>query len=91
MINIRTRIHDNFSVEFKESFVVTQQRKNDFAVNTWIFVPNSLDIHPDSYSKEQFYRDVKSNVSANPVYLLRDIAGRCRAFDLSARGNERDG
>ncbi|NLX41649.1 MAG: hypothetical protein GXY75_07155 [Bacteroidales bacterium] len=77
MINIRTRIHDNFSVEFKESFVVdAQQRKNDFAVNTWIFVPNSLDIHPDSYSKEQFYRDVKSNVRLKtPVYLLRDIAG----------------
>lgn len=77
MINIRTRIHDNYSVEFKESFVVDAgYRKNDFAVNTWIFVPNSLDIHPDSYSKEQFYRDVKSNVRLKtPVYLLRDIAG----------------
>jgi hypothetical protein len=55
MINIRTRIHDNISVEFKESFVVDAgQRKNDFAVNTWIFVPNSLDINPESYSKGSF-------------------------------------
>lgn len=47
---------------------------NDFAVNTWIFVPNSLDINDQTYSKSQFYRDVKSNVRLiTPIFLLREI------------------
>lgn len=77
MIEIKTKIHDNFSLEIKESFVVRPNvRDNHFAVNTWIFVPNSLDINPQTYGKDQFYRDVKSNVRLiTPVFLLRDIAG----------------
>lgn len=75
MIEIKTKIHDKFSIEFKESFVVRRKVKdNHFAINTWLFVPNSLDINPQSYGKEQFYRDVKSNVRLiTPVFLLRDI------------------
>lgn len=77
MIEIKTKIHDQFSIEFKEGFVVRKDvRKNNFAVNTWIFLPNSLDINPQTYGKDQFYRDVKSNVRMiTPVFLLRDIAG----------------
>jgi len=75
MIEIKTKVHDNFSIEFKESFVVRQKEKdNNFAVNTWLFVPNSLDINPQTYGKDQFYRDVKSNVRLiTPVFILRDI------------------
>ena len=41
----------------------------------WIFVTNSLDINPSTYSKANFYRDVKSNVRLiTPRYLMRDIA-----------------
>lgn len=43
-------------------FVADGERGNDFAINTWIFLPNSLDINPATYGKEDFYRDVKSNV-----------------------------
>ncbi|MDD2595661.1 MAG: hypothetical protein PHD11_07615 [Bacteroidales bacterium] len=77
MIEIKTKIHDSFSVEFKESFVVgSKEKDNNFAVNTWIFVPNSLDINPQTYGKDQFYRDVKSNVRLiTPVYIMRDIVG----------------
>lgn len=75
MIELKTKIHDNFSLEIKESFVVRPHvRDNNFAVNTWLFVPNSLDINPQTYGKDQFYRDVKSNVRLiTPVFLLRDI------------------
>ncbi len=77
MIEIKTKIHDNYSIEFKESFVVNSSEKSsNFAVNTWIFVPNSLDINPQTYGKDQFYRDVKSNVRMiTPVFILRDIVG----------------
>lgn len=75
MIDIKVRIHDRFSVEFKVGFVVRRKLKeNDFAINTWIFVPNSLDINPITYNKQQFYRDVKSNVRLiTPKFLLREI------------------
>ncbi len=77
MIEIQAKIHDKFSVEFKVGFVTRRKvKENDFVMNTWIFVPNSLDINPVTYSKSQFYRDVKSNVRLiTPVFLLRDIAG----------------
>ncbi|MBO7233106.1 MAG: hypothetical protein J6V16_08145, partial [Bacteroidales bacterium] len=76
MIDIAAKIHDKFSIEFKESYVVNPELKNNqFSVNTWIFMPNSLDINPDTYGKKQFYRDVKSNVRLiTPSYLLREMA-----------------
>lgn len=76
MISIQAKKHDNFSVEFKFGFNCHEDGvKDKFSVNTWIFVPNSLDINPENYGKTQFYRDIKSNVRLiTPVYLLRDIA-----------------
>ena len=76
MISIQAKKHDNFSVEFKFGFNCTEDGvRDDFSVNAWIFVPNSLDINPENYGKKQFYRDIKSNVRLiTPVYLLRDIA-----------------
>lgn len=75
MIDIKTKIHDRFSIEFKVGFVTRRkQRMNDFSVYMWIFVPNSLDINPSTYPKSKFYRDVKSNVRLiTPKYLLREI------------------
>ncbi len=75
MVEILVRIHDKFSVEMKIGFAVKRKTIiNDFAVNTWLFVPNSLDINDQTYSKSQFYRDVKSNVRLiTPIFLLREI------------------
>ena len=76
MISIQAKKHDNFSVEFKFGFNSDEGSvRDDFSVNAWIFVPNSLDINSENYGKKQFYRDVKSNVRLiTPVYLLREIA-----------------
>lgn len=76
MISIQAKKHDNFSVEFKFGFNIKEDGlRNDFSINAWIFVPNSLDINPENYGKKQFYRDIKSNVRLiTPVYLMRDIA-----------------
>ena len=76
MLSIQAKKHDNFSVEFKFGFNCTPDGVvDDFSVNAWMFVPNSLDINPENYGKKQFYRDVKSNVRLiTPVYLLRDMA-----------------
>lgn len=76
MIYIQAKKHDNFSIEFKFGFNIKEKgSREDFSVNAWIFVPNSLDINPENYGKKQFYRDIKSNVRLiTPVYLMRDIA-----------------
>ena len=76
MITIQAKKHDNFSLEFKCGFNCKEDgARDDFSVNAWIFVPNSLDINPENYGKKQFYRDIKSNVRLmTPVYLLREIA-----------------
>ena len=76
MIEIQAKQHDNFSVEFKFGYNCKKDGEKDkFSVNTWIFVPNSLDINPENYGKEHFYRDIKSNVRLiTPSYLLQDIA-----------------
>ena len=76
MININAKKHDNFSVEFKFGFNCTEDGvPDDFSVNTWMFVPNSLGVNSESYGKTQFYRDVKSNIRLiTPMYSLSDIA-----------------
>ena len=76
MIDIQVNIHDKFSVEFKIGFITNQKPEdiNEFKINTWIFVPNSLDINRSTYSKELFYKDVKTNIRLiTPIYSLEEI------------------
>ena len=52
MVSVHAKKHDNFSVEFKFSFEASDALKeNDFAVNSWIFVPGSVGISPETYGK----------------------------------------
>ncbi len=79
MIDLETKIHDKFTLEFKVGFnTETTERKTkyrDYVMNTWIFVPNSLDINAAKYSKEDFYRDLKSGVRLiTPSYSLHELA-----------------
>lgn len=93
MIEVKTRIHDRYSLEFKMGFVADTQ-KSDFTVGMWIFVPASLDITPVTFTKTEFYRCVKSNVRLiTPRFALGNIVGG-EAFPLksvrSADESERD-
>lgn len=76
MISIQAKKHDNFSVEFKFGMNCTIDGvADDFVINAWMFVPNSLDVTPENYGKDQFYRDIKSNVRLiTPVFSLSDLA-----------------
>ena len=52
MIDVETKIHDKFSIEFKIWFSGQESsKKNDFSLNSWIFVPNSLDVNKNTYDK----------------------------------------
>lgn len=89
MITIHAKKHDNFSVEFKFGFEGNHEEvgRHEFVVNSWIFVPNSLDINPQTYGKDQFYRDIKSNVRLiTPVYLLRELAEPASLPFVTLRG-----
>ena len=79
MIDLTTKIHDKFTLEFKVGFNTEKADKSlkvsDFVINSWIFVPNSLDINATKYSKENFYRDLKSDVRLiTPEYDLHAFA-----------------
>jgi hypothetical protein len=82
MIDTEVKVHDNFSLEFKIGFIPDKDNLKDvnqFRINSWIFVPNSLDINRSTYKKTDFYRDVKTNIRLiTPVYSLEEIlkAGR---------------
>ena len=75
MIDLETKIHDKFTLEFKVGFnTETAERKTkfrDYVMNTWIFVPNSLDINAAKYSKEDFYRDLP-RLSRNKAITCSD-------------------
>lgn len=76
MIDIQVNIHDKFSLEFKVGFHARRKVKsNDFIMNTWIFIPDSLDVNSLTYPREHFYRDVRDNIRLiTPIFLMRDIA-----------------
>ena len=75
MIDIQTKIHDQFSIEFKVGFSGTEGVKVDhFDVNSWIFIPNGLNINKQTYTKDRFYSDMKSNVRLlTPAFTLRQM------------------
>ena len=75
MIEIQTKIHDKFSVEFKVGFSGRDDAKMDyFDVNSWIFIPNGLYINKNTYSKDRFYTDMKSNIRLiTPSFTLRQM------------------
>ena len=77
MIETHVKIHDKFSFEFKISFISDEAVTDDneeFSVNVWLFIPNGLEINPDTYSKEDFYKDVSSNIRfITPNFSLSGI------------------
>ncbi len=77
MIEEQVKVHDKFSLEIKLGFLAGDENINEFSVSTWLFIPNSLDINRWNYSKQNFYRDLKSNIRLiTPVYTLQEIAER---------------
>lgn len=91
MIEIGTKIHDRYSVEFKVGFVTNEESpKDDFLLGMWIFVPASLDMSPSTFTKTAFYRDFKSNVRLiTPRFPLSSIV-RGKAIPLSRVKNATD-
>lgn len=75
MITIQTEIHDKLSIEFKIGYHNGDELEiNEFSLNTWIFVPHSLDINPLTYSQSDFYRDLRTQTRLiTPIFSLCEI------------------
>ena len=63
MIFIKPKIHDSNTLEFKVGFVPQDGvTYNDFSMNTWIFIPEVLDVNKHTYTKDTFYCDILSHL-----------------------------
>ena len=90
MIDITTKLHDKLSVEFKLGFSADGSATGeDSLIGMWIFVPDSLDINPSTFTKADFYRHLKSNVRLiTPRYSLEEITEGPLSNVLEAAGTE---
>ena len=75
MISIKPKIHDSNTLEFKVGFLPNDGKNHDdFYMNTWIFIPERLDVNKHTYSKEAFYCDTISYLRLiTPRYELREL------------------
>ena len=75
MIDIKPKIHDSNTLEFKVGFLPNDGKTyDDFYMNTWIFIPERLDVNKHTYSKDTFYCDTLSYLRLiTPRYELREL------------------
>ena len=75
MIQIKPKIHDSNTLEFKVGYKPNDGATyNDFYMNTWIFIPEVLDVNRHTYSKDTFYNDTLSYLRLiTPNYRLREL------------------
>ena len=79
MIVHQVKRHDRYQVEMKLTYPVIQDvRRSDYTVDTFLFLPSALDIHPGTYSSDDFFHDLKTNIRLRmPACSLHDLKGSC--------------
>lgn len=75
MILDKVKIHDKYSFEIKCNYpLIKNQKATFYRINTFLFLPNSLDINRVTYKKKDFYNDLKTYIRLKkPVYLMRNL------------------
>ncbi len=69
--------HDRYHIEtvFTYPWEPDGNRRKVYMVETFFFLPDNLDVNPDCYSKEDFYRSMKQYLRLKtPAVLLKAIA-----------------
>ena len=55
--------HDKYQLEMKFTYPLnTELAQNEYHVDTYIFLPNSLGISSTTYSKQDFYSDLQEYI-----------------------------
>jgi hypothetical protein len=66
--------HDKYQFEIKLDYELLKGKKTAYQISTYIFVPHSLGINKNSYSKTDFYRDIQNYIRLKtPTFILRDF------------------
>ncbi len=68
-------IHDRFQFEMKLNYKPEGEKSfTRYDLAAWIFIPGSLDINRRTYSKEDFYNDIKTHIRfKTPTVPLRNV------------------
>lgn len=75
MIDENIKIHDQYSFELKLGYSPKKKEAvSDYQVDTYLFLPDMLDINQYTYDKKAFYNDLKVNVRfITPICLLKNM------------------
>ncbi len=75
MIEEIVKIHDKHQVEIKLNYKLEDKKKfANYIIDTYMFLPNSLDINQSTYSKQNFYNDIQSYIRLKtPTVLIQNL------------------
>jgi hypothetical protein len=74
VIRLFPKVHDKFQVELKLEYL-PGGLEAQYKVRSWLFVPQQLEVSPRTYSREDWYRDVRSYLRyKTPTAPLEDLA-----------------
>ncbi len=66
--------HDQFQVEVKLDYELMEGKQTRYKIATFMFIPRSLGIAPGTYTKADFYREIKNYIRLKtPQLILRDF------------------
>ena len=68
------KTHDKYQIGIKLDYGLFEAKQTRYKISTYIFVPRTLGIAQDNYSKNDFYRDMQNYIRLKtPTLLLRDF------------------
>jgi hypothetical protein len=75
MITEKIKIHGDSSFELDLGYSYKKnEKRSDYDIETYIFVPRSLDVNSSTYSQTDFFQDLKTNIRfTTPLYNFNDI------------------
>ncbi|HOT45961.1 MAG TPA: hypothetical protein PLM53_15120 [Spirochaetota bacterium] len=91
MIKETIKIHDNYQFEIKQSYNLSLDNKtsNSYFVQTYFFIPNNLNINRETYSRTDFYKDLRATIRLKtPAMLLKNLAADTESIPRMRRSVE---
>lgn len=59
-------LHDSKQFEVKLHYPVTRSKATSYRVDTFLFVPRTLGVTKESYTRAQFYNDISTHIRLDP-------------------------
>ncbi|MFX1573891.1 MAG: hypothetical protein ACFFB0_14175 [Promethearchaeota archaeon] len=75
--------HDLYNFESKIDYTleITKKKNTSYILTTYFFIPSSLQINKDSYSKEQFFSDINNKIRfKTPKMSIEEILNERNEF-----------